>query len=326
MTRLGYLPDASRSEKVRWLVARCEPLLLVALALQCLIAAAVLSESLVVYIGGLGGCAFGLFGLVNPTNRRLGLLRATYATALLMAVAWVLPDPQVVDLVPWFSILGIGYPLVFGLRRAYPFIIANSIGIAVAGTKAFSDTTSGLLRVPVVVIGGILAGLIADALEEATASASAATRDAVRAKTSENYLRTVLNTAPIGILVIGSELEDSFMNARIAEFLNTAPVLSDVEALRSYLDPADQHIFEAIRATVANGETATYSCRLLLARARAAQRADRGRAGNRRERPPQRHRRDRSRHERRGRPATRDGAFPRRGRRHDRPRRHRLVR
>ena len=83
-------------------------------------------------------------------------------------------------------------------------------------------------------------------------------------RTSENYLRTVLNTAPIGILVIGGELENSFMNARISQFLDSAPVLNDLEALRTYLDPADQHIFEELRDKVANGETATYSCRVEL--------------------------------------------------------------
>ena len=85
-----------------------------------------------------------------------------------------------------------------------------------------------------------------------------------RARTSENYLRTVLNTAPIGILVIGGELESSFMNARISQFLDSAPVLNDVEALRTYLVPDDRHIFEELRAKVANGETATYNCRLEL--------------------------------------------------------------
>ena len=37
MTRLGYAPEASRSEKVRWLVARCEPLLLVTLSAHYLL-------------------------------------------------------------------------------------------------------------------------------------------------------------------------------------------------------------------------------------------------------------------------------------------------
>ena len=103
---------------------------------------------------------------------------------------------------------------------------------------------------------------MAGALEERRLAARATRTET--SPTSENYLRTVLDTAPIGILVIGAELEDSFMNARISQFLDSAPVLDDLEALRAYLDPADRHIFDELRTKVANGETATYSCRLEL--------------------------------------------------------------
>ena len=262
MTRLGYSPAASRSEQVRWLVSRCEPFLLVMLSVHYLVRTSVWPVSIPVLIAAIAGLALGLFGAVYPTNSRLGVLRATVATLLLIAMSLVLSH-HLVDLVPWFSILGICYPLVFGLRRAYPFVLVNAIGVGVAATSTFG-VTSGLLRVPIVLIGGVFAGLVADALEQATMSAATATRDAARARTSENYLRTVLNTAPIGILVIGGELESSFMNARISQFLDSAPVLNDVEALRMYLVPDDRHIFEELRAKVANGETATYNCRLEL--------------------------------------------------------------
>ncbi len=262
MTRLGYSPDASRSEQVRWLVSRLEPVILVMLSAHYLLRSRIWSVSVPVVIAAIACCALGLFGVVYGTNSRLGMLRATTATSLLFAMSLALSD-HLVDLVVWFPILGISYPLVFGLRRAYPFVIANSIGVGVAASYAFG-VTSGLLRVPVVLIGGVVAGLVADALEQATVSATTATRDAARARTSENYLRTVLNTAPIGILVIGGELENSFMNAHISQFFDSAPVLSDLEALRTYLAPSDQHLFEDLRAKVANGETATYSCRLEL--------------------------------------------------------------
>ncbi len=262
MTRLGYNPDASRSEQVRWLVSRIEPLLLVMLSAHYLLRTSVWPVSIPVVVLAIAGLALGLFGAVYPTNSRLGLLRATAATGLLLAISLALSE-HLVDFIPWFAILGISYPLMFGLRRAWPFIVVNAVGMGVAATSAFG-VTSGLLRVPIVVIGGVIAGLVADALEEATLSATTATRDAVRARTSENYLRTVLNTAPIGILVIGGELENSFMNARISQFLDSAPVLNDLDALRTYLDPADQHIFEELRDKVANGETATYSCRVEL--------------------------------------------------------------
>jgi diguanylate cyclase (GGDEF)-like protein/PAS domain S-box-containing protein len=262
MTRLGYISDASRSEQVRWLVSRIEPLLLVTLSAHYLLRTPVGPVAPAVVVLAVAGLALGLLGTVYTTSLRLGLLRATAATGLLIAIS-LAPTDDLVDFIPWFAILGISYPLMFGLRRAWPFVVVNSIGIGVAAVSAFG-VSSGLLRVPVVVIGGLIAGLVADALEEATLSATTATRDAARARTSENYLRTVLDTAPIGILVIGGELENSFMNARISQFLDSAPVLNDLDALRTYLDPADQHIFEELRDKVARGETGTYSCRVEL--------------------------------------------------------------
>ncbi|MEP7112291.1 MAG: EAL domain-containing protein [Ilumatobacteraceae bacterium] len=263
MPQLGFGPGASRSEQVRWLVSSFEPFVLVMLSAHYLLRAPVWPVSIPVFALAIASLALGLFGAFHGTSSRLGMLRASVATALLMAISLVLPR-HLVDFVPWFPILGVSYPLVFGLRRAYPIVLANAIGVGVATTSAFG-VTSGLLRVPVVLIGGIVAGLVADALEEATTAAETATRDAVRARTSENYLRTVLNTAPIGILVIGDEPENSFMNARISQFLDSAPVMNELDALRSYLEPSDQHIFEELRTKVASGETATYNCRLDLA-------------------------------------------------------------
>ena len=54
------------------------------------------------------------------------------------------------------------------------------------------------------------------------------------------------------------------MNARISQFLDTAPVLNDLEALRDYLVAEDRHIFDELSTKVAAGETATYNCRLEL--------------------------------------------------------------
>lgn len=172
--RLGSSADSSRSEKVRWLVSRCEPLLLVALSAHYLLRTSVWPVSIPVAVAAVAGLAFGLFGLVHRTSTRLGILRATLATGLLIAMSAALSN-HLIDMVPWYPILGVSYPLVFGLRRAYPFVIANAIGVGVTATTAFG-VTSGLLRIPLVVVGGVLAGLVADALDEATRSASQATR------------------------------------------------------------------------------------------------------------------------------------------------------
>ncbi|HEY0518809.1 MAG TPA: hypothetical protein VGC84_04885, partial [Ilumatobacteraceae bacterium] len=136
MGRLGFSRDASRSEQVRWLVSRCEPLVLVALSAHYLLRTSVWPVSIPVVVLAIAGFALGLFGAVFPTSSRLGLLRATAATVLLGAIALALSH-HLVDFVPWFPILGISYPLVFGLRRAYPFVVVNAIGVGVAATSAF---------------------------------------------------------------------------------------------------------------------------------------------------------------------------------------------
>ena len=76
MTRLGYMPDASRSEQVRWMVSRCEPLLLVSVSVHYLLRTSVWTDSTPVVIAAIVGCALGLFGLVYDPRSRLGLVRA----------------------------------------------------------------------------------------------------------------------------------------------------------------------------------------------------------------------------------------------------------
>ena len=256
--------DGTRAERLSRLIARGEPILLIGVAAHYLLTVALTTWSVnePVLILAIGAAVLGLAGLTPDRHQMLPLVRAIVATGLLLCMALALEE-HLQQITPWFYVLGITYALVFGFRRSLPIVAANAAGMAVAASTAYG-VLSGLLRVPIVLIGGVLAGLVADALTEAAASANSATGDAARARTRENYLRTVLDTAPIGIIVIGRQPEDSFMNARIAEFLDVAPVLSDVDALRDYLDPADEQVFEAIQAAVARGETTTHNCRLVL--------------------------------------------------------------
>ena len=101
-TRLGYSADASRSEQVRWLVSRCEPLVLVFLSAHYLLRTSVWPVSIPLLIAAVAGFALGLFGAVYPTNSRLGMLRATAATLLLIAISMALSN-HLVDFVPWYS-------------------------------------------------------------------------------------------------------------------------------------------------------------------------------------------------------------------------------
>ena len=264
LSRLGYDRDTSRSEKVRWLVARCEPLLLVGVAANYLLRLPGWRASVPLVVAAVAACAFGLVSVVRRTDARLGLVRGAAAAALLIALCLVLRSHRA-DLVLWFSILGISYPLLLGWRRAWPLVAVNAVGVGVTA-GAVSGAGSGVLHAAFVLAGGALAGLVADALDDALVAASAATRDAMRSNMSEHHLRAVIDTAPVGILVVGNEREQSFMNARIARYLDVAPAAADIDMLRSYLEPDDLHVFDDVQARVAKGETCTVLCRLNLPR------------------------------------------------------------
>src|SRR3954452_18957536 len=140
--KLGYRRDASRSERVRWIVWRFEPLLLVALAAHYVLRGNSDSDSIRVLVLAIGCMGLGLFGMVQASTVRISWIRAAVACGLLIAIAFAAKN-QLVDFVPWFAILGISYPLVFGLRRGWPFMIVNAIGCGVASARAFDGAASG---------------------------------------------------------------------------------------------------------------------------------------------------------------------------------------
>src|SRR4051812_27050491 len=174
--KLGYRRDASRSERVRWMVWRFEPLLLVVLAAHYVLQGKPESAWAPVFLVAVACMGLGLFGVVQASTVRISWIRAAVACGLLIAIAFAAKN-QLVDFVPWFAILGISYPLVFGLRRGWPFMIVNAIGCGVASARAFDGAASGWLRGPGILIGGVLAGFVADAPGAATAPAGRGARD-----------------------------------------------------------------------------------------------------------------------------------------------------
>ena len=129
LSRLGYDRDTSRSEKVRWLVARCEPLLLVGVGANYLLRLPGWRASVPLVVAAVAACAFGLVFVVRRTDARLGLVRGAAAAALLIALCLVLRSHRA-DLVLWFSILGISYPLLLGWRRVWPLVAVNAVAAA----------------------------------------------------------------------------------------------------------------------------------------------------------------------------------------------------
>src|SRR6476620_1934457 len=83
LRKLGYRPDASRSERVRWLVWRIAPVLLVVLAAHYLLRGPVESPTNPMLPVAIICLAIGLIGIVQASTARLGLVRASIATGLL---------------------------------------------------------------------------------------------------------------------------------------------------------------------------------------------------------------------------------------------------
>ncbi len=261
---LGRAPGSSRTQHVRRLVARAEPVLPIALAGWCLLRAATDDVPVAVLVAAGVLLALGIHGLVTAVRPHMAIVRGVAATAVVASMAATLPDRRG-EMVVCFLLLGVSYALVLGLRRGAAILLANVAAAGVVASVAFG-VAAGVGQAIVVAIAGVAAGVIADALGEADELALAATRDAVRSRTSENFLRAVLDTAPVGILVIGNDDGQSFMNASIAGFLESSPALDYLETLRSYLAPDDRHLFDEMQVKLAAGETCSYGCRLEVPR------------------------------------------------------------
>lgn len=166
-------------------------------------------------------------------NIRMAMARSFFGCALLFAACQAL-TPHRVDFMPWFAILGIGYPLLFGFARSFPTIIALNSTFLLVGWNWFG-WSSAMVRVVSTVGGGVLAGLIADARTEALAAESRATADAFEATSNSRRLRAIIDAAPVGIMMVDRQYNAS-SNALMGEFLG-----AENEPTRAGLD-ANVHV------------------------------------------------------------------------------------
>src|SRR3954463_1397093 len=103
LQKLGYRADASRSERVRWIVWRFEPLLLVLLAAHYVLRGNSDSGSIPMLILAIACMGLGLFGMAQASTVRLSWFRAAVACGLLITIAFAVSQ-QLVDFIPWFAI------------------------------------------------------------------------------------------------------------------------------------------------------------------------------------------------------------------------------
>ena len=172
---LSDAPQAfSQSRRVLAWVRRCEPLILVGLGAQFFIRLDAWSASPWFTLLAVIVTAMGLAGLTFGHTGPYQVVRATTAFLFLGAMALALPD-RLAEFVGWYMILPVLYPLLFGLRRSIPLIVAFSAAFAIAASHAFGIGPA-LIRTPILAFGGILAGLIADSLRESISASAVSWR------------------------------------------------------------------------------------------------------------------------------------------------------
>lgn len=222
-----------RADRVRLIVARVEPLLVLGLGTFLLTQVTSWRQPAMLLVVGILLIGAGTVGVVVANGKPI--VEARLWLGLLAAVAiGIFNRTNVLDLLAWFAIFGLAPPLVLGLRRASPAVALATISMALGSWHVF-DIYAGVIRGLAVVLGGVLFGLIADSFEESDSVATQARRDARRAERREQQLRAVLDAAPIGIMVVGDSPENSFKNLEVADVTSTTFDANDRDAVKNLI-------------------------------------------------------------------------------------------
>ena len=250
-----------RADRVRLIVARVEPILALGLGAFLLTQVPSWHQPAMLLVIGLILIAAGSLGVV-VANRK-PIIEARLWLGLLASVTIAIFNREyVLDLLAWFAIFGLAPPLVLGLRRAAPAIAVATVGMWLGSWHVF-NIYAGVIRGVAVVLGAVLFGMIADSFEESDSIATRSRRDARRAERREQQLRTLLDAAPIGIMVVGDSPENSFMNLEVADVTSTTFDANDRDAVKRLIHPDDQWIVDDMVVTLLRGQQVTRICRLL---------------------------------------------------------------
>ncbi len=247
-----------RSAVVRHLLVRCEPLFLVALGLHVSLHALAFESSTVLALTGMAAQVVGVLGLVRPAGDIAPLLRGFGATAVLVVTAAVAGE-RFIDFRPWYSVLFVGYPLVLGLRRSLPVLVALAPALAwstLDDTLADHGAWAVAARIVPVVAGAIVVGLITEVMSEA----ALAERDAVD---RELRLRTSVDTAPIGLLTVDLDGRTTLVNAQVLFVLEVPAPPAHLVELLARVHPADASVVGDVLAEIRDGKAVRRVFRVL---------------------------------------------------------------
>lgn len=243
-----------RTALVRHLLRRSEPLVLVALGLHVTLHALTFGSSPMLALAGALAQIIGVVGLVRPGGDIAPILRGFAATALLVATS--LPaDARLTDFRPWYAVLFVAYPLVLGLRRSMPVLLALAPAL-VWVTVQDHDAWAIAVRIVPVVLGAVIVGLLTDVMSESALAAS----DAVD---RELRLRTSVDTAPIGILTVDLAGTTTLVNAPILDFLEVDTAPAHLDDLLRHVHPNDSSIVDEAIAGIRQGRASRGTFRVV---------------------------------------------------------------
>ena len=196
-------------------------------------------------------------GSVPLLHRRwiAAVLRGVVAVALVFAASAAVPGHQV-DLLIWFSYLGIVYGLVLGLRRSLPVQVGVLAGLALGSYWALGPGPTLARALPA--LGCVVvAGIVGDALGMTVEAAERERRRADRRELQVAQIRTLIDAAPLGIVFYDGE-QRSFVNQRAAEICGCSVEQLLESGFRDVIHPDDNEIYEAVRDSLALGVAASY--------------------------------------------------------------------
>ena len=242
------------SALVRQVLRRGEPLIVICLGLYVTVQVLAHHEPVALAIAGGAGQLVGVLGMVRPGRPLWASARAAIATALLLAMSVSMPD-RLISIVPWYPIVLVSYPLVFGVRRAAPILLVLVAPFCWVMVEVY-DGWAILVRVIPTMIAALVVGLITDAMEESAAAA----REAVD---REHRLRTSIDTAPIGIMAVDLTGRTTLVNAVVTDFLELDHLPTHLDQFLRHVHPSDAAVADEIRTDIAAGRTTGRTFRMM---------------------------------------------------------------
>jgi diguanylate cyclase (GGDEF)-like protein/PAS domain S-box-containing protein len=177
----------------------------------------------------------------------------------LFAIAALASPAHRVDLLPWFSYGSVLYGVLVGLRRSVPIQMVAVPGFAVLAFTELAPVGAAS-RTAAVVVSALLAGALGNGVDRALEAAEVERRRAERHEMREAQLRTLLEAAPIGI-VLYERGRRSFVNERAASLVGATVEELRERGFREHIHPDDLPAYEAAHQAQVAGAAHSYRAR-----------------------------------------------------------------